>query len=141
MVRGSEENCINGNKLNQQQTEDVVQFLFCFDRSFPFDLDELAQFVKELLDGRTCFFCHCTGEGSARLWSQRSGLLPQRAWGQEMPRHKNPLAGARRPASECHELPNIISEVLLSNVFHCHTAAFSEFLENSFFLFLLKNSP
>lgn len=51
MVRGSEENCINGNKLNQQQTEDVVQFLFCFDRSFPFDLDELAQFVKELLLG------------------------------------------------------------------------------------------
>lgn len=49
MVRGSEENCVNGNKLNQQQTKD--EFLFCFDRSFPFDLDELTQFVKELVLG------------------------------------------------------------------------------------------
>lgn len=51
MVRGSEENCINRNKLKQQQTKDVVQFLFCFDRSFPLNLDELAQFVKELMLG------------------------------------------------------------------------------------------
>lgn len=51
MVRGSEENCINGNKLKQQSTKDMFLFVFCVDPFFPLDLDELAQFVKELVRG------------------------------------------------------------------------------------------
>lgn len=135
VVRGSEENCINGNKLKQQQTKDVVQFLFCFRQVLSLRPGWVCTVCKRARAGRTCFFCHCTSEGSARLF-QRSGLLLQRAWGQEMPRHKNRLGGTRRPACGHHELARI-SEVDLSNVFHRHLAVFSQFLE-IFFSFSFK---
>lgn len=53
VVRGSEENCINGNKFQGATNQRLVPVHLLLCPSCPFDPDELAQFVIELCAGRT----------------------------------------------------------------------------------------